>query len=794
MTGTSGRSAGIRRWDGVKRTSTMWDGLRKDLELWFPEGDCLIYLYGRGQSRRGPSFRIPFSALAHTRCLPLLERHNAESMSHPTTWSMPGSVCSSMDTSEPASLELHIPAPADASREESFLFHLGTRNFFAWLFGKPLVGSHLGTALVDLLDRMNMYRSETEDNMKDLTQYLDEEGYTDFRECPDHALSLLYFAEHYQLKNLWTDAFVHCVGMSQRLWLSEEFEPISRVSKALINRSHLEMDVRMERAGRSLSSFLEDELSGTYLGLNSAALSHLERFRSFLHSFYVNRYGYWPPTKTGSKGSSLSKSTYRSMYFEFRNLYAYLVDGNSGPSKPSSLKPFSGSGINLEHCVAVFSKKLKYASLPCSMPLLPDISFEAPGFMDPFDLRGTFCKQTKANRRFAALAALSSATNSLDMTVMECPLVRAYARFENDCTLKQEEKVSCADGRKVRWLLIYAILQTLISVTRAPKEVKDTEGVSYPLCCQTAGTPPWKIYNTGSSSPKKYISSHNNMRPDHHVMEVDYFNHRPVHSVYVATSEAHHKLTTAYRARDDQQQQEQRRKLRPTRSASSLRPLKRQQSHHYSSSELAPPIPPMPAMPRLQSLKPRDRASFHETIGQNYINTRSISHHGSSSSSSYSSSSPATSPGFTLALEPGFVPNASSGSNSPGAPTIFSSAGSSSSLSGGEDQLGFPSMDHLSVSGSSSVYDEDGDNNECYQDEIYGSHNAKSGFGFVSRDFEPSVDFRSTTTTLPLHRREANTSISSQKRLGFGIQLRKQVSIESFRMANDELERYLAST
>ncbi|KAL9113507.1 MAG: hypothetical protein Q9187_007604 [Circinaria calcarea] len=93
----------------------------------------------------------------------------------------------------------------------------------------------------------------------------------------------------------------------------------------------------------------------------------------------------------------------------------------------------------------------------------------------------------------ATLGALTGATNCDDMKVMECALVREYFRFEREWTVKEEEKITAADGRKVRWIVIYAILQNLVSVTRAPREVRDTEGVSYPLCCQVAGTPPWRV-------------------------------------------------------------------------------------------------------------------------------------------------------------------------------------------------------------------------------------------------------------------------------------------------------------
>lgn len=46
--------------------------------------------------------------------------------------------------------------------------------------------------------------------------YAESQKYLDFRECVDHALAILHFAEHLQLDSLWIDAFAHCVGLSHR--------------------------------------------------------------------------------------------------------------------------------------------------------------------------------------------------------------------------------------------------------------------------------------------------------------------------------------------------------------------------------------------------------------------------------------------------------------------------------------------------------------------------------------------------------------------------------------------------
>lgn len=143
------------------------------------------------------------------------------------------------DPSPPAKYELYIPAPTDLSREEAFRYHLTTRNFFAWMFDKPIVGDYLGGALIALHERMNEFRPNEEQNEDDILAFIDSQGYTDFRDCCDHALGVLQFAEQLELTELWTDAFVHCAGMWGTLDKSAELavsgRPMKRVSKRIIS-------------------------------------------------------------------------------------------------------------------------------------------------------------------------------------------------------------------------------------------------------------------------------------------------------------------------------------------------------------------------------------------------------------------------------------------------------------------------------------------------------------------------------------------------------------------------------
>src|SRR5437667_12578075 len=99
----------------------------------------------------------------------------------------------------------------------------------------------------------------------------------------------------------------------------------------MLLKARLEMDVRLDRVGRSVVNFFELDLSGEHLGLHQTAREHFDRFRSFLHTYYIERYTFWPPASfdTGLQGQ---RTVYHSMYSDFRSLYHYLVDPASPPS------------------------------------------------------------------------------------------------------------------------------------------------------------------------------------------------------------------------------------------------------------------------------------------------------------------------------------------------------------------------------------------------------------------------------------------------------------------------------
>lgn len=231
----------------------------------------------------------------------------------------------------------------------------------------------------------------------------------------------------------------------------------------------------------ALSKFLQEDFSPTYLGLTDAARSHLDRFRRFLHTFYAEKFGYWPPPR----GTIFPKALYKSMYYDFKSLYDYLVDTTSTVDI-SSQGPASG-GICVLQNVLTFDQRHNFTSLPHPLPLLPTYISPSKKSDSHRALRQlTLASQHQKTHKIHTMSgALRAATNILDQHVTSSKIVQAYMHFENAHAVnacRRQEKITVMDARKVRWLLIYGTLQYLVSALRAPKQVRDSESSDYPLC------------------------------------------------------------------------------------------------------------------------------------------------------------------------------------------------------------------------------------------------------------------------------------------------------------------------
>lgn len=156
-------------------------------------------------------------------CYPLINRFIAQEAQSPSGMLLRG-VAPRRVGHPYGRTELYIPAPPGSDKQQAYQFHLATRNFFAFVFRRSLVGEHLGTALINLVETMQAFRPPQVDNFADLMSYMDEEGYLYFKCQPSHALAALHLAEVLRVRDLYIDAFAHCCGMSEQLFLGPEYQ------------------------------------------------------------------------------------------------------------------------------------------------------------------------------------------------------------------------------------------------------------------------------------------------------------------------------------------------------------------------------------------------------------------------------------------------------------------------------------------------------------------------------------------------------------------------------------------
>ena len=103
---------------------------------------------------------------------------------------------------------LYMDAHAPGSKVDVLRYHVTTRNFFALLLRKPLVGFTFYQALVDLHERLDEYLPPGVDSAVALQSYLVTLGSVNVSNEPRAAAGLLAWSEDVRWNNGWREAYV----------------------------------------------------------------------------------------------------------------------------------------------------------------------------------------------------------------------------------------------------------------------------------------------------------------------------------------------------------------------------------------------------------------------------------------------------------------------------------------------------------------------------------------------------------------------------------------------------------
>jgi hypothetical protein len=525
----------LKRWLGGGIRPQPWNKLRKDPELWDPNGDTLVY-FSHDMSptnKPPPSFRLSSYMIEQTESRFLITLLREGSTEDSNNFNMPPSPISSpglrpvyptgasrnlvtppmsdasMGYDGQISYEIYFPPPQGLSKTDVLRHQISTRNVFALIYSASLVGINFFQTLQDLQERIEQYLAPHVDPVQMIIDYLAEKGIDDIRENPTVAAGMLAWSETPTVRweEGWREAYVHCAGMHTRLETTADYRFITPITKALLERASLEVQVRVQNCEDRLSGFDFEDMWPLMSSQPPPARTSFERIRKFFAQYYLDAYSVWPPAAPAGEEQWLTRSLVQKMQKDFGALYDYLVNrevnwdcseersGRKWNIVHEANRSFDADTFDLPFTdlLVAFDNRHKYPHIPHPYPLVPEsipVKNSKENLFKTSKKKDTPKAEDKMAERRAALAYTES-TNIylLGSDFVSNEFVEAFVRFE------KADKASEVDpfaARRGRWILIYGVLQTLASITVDTPNLRHSGDVSYHLNPRLRGTPPWK--------------------------------------------------------------------------------------------------------------------------------------------------------------------------------------------------------------------------------------------------------------------------------------------------------------
>ncbi|KAI1074850.1 hypothetical protein F5B20DRAFT_585860 [Whalleya microplaca] len=542
----------IKRWIGAGRPVQRWNKLRKDPELWDPNGDVLVFFGRKGSAPRpNPSFRLSSHIIEATESRflitllregsteddydiqihmppspigapPMLRPHGSHSQlgynlgrnGQPTP---PISEDASLaDTDGQISYEMYFPTPPNTSKIDSTRHAISTRNVFALLYHASLVGLSLFQALSDLIARLEAYMPPEADNVGTVLNYLSARGIDDARNDAETAVSMLAWSETPEVRweEGWREAFLHCAGMYSRLEACADFKHVTPITRALLERACLETQLRVQAAEERLADFSYGDIWPTTGPIaQSAARAASDRLQQFFVNHYAKNYGNWPPPDTGARTAEgeeiwLTRTMARQMQKDFGALYDYLVnrdivwdESETRSSRKWMMVSESGNksfnpdtaDLPLTDMLIEFDNRMRFPHIPHPYPLVPE---SIPPLHSPSSSssreRSKKDKNTKqgGDDRILERRIQLAYTEATNIYILGSDFTQSDL-IESFVKFEKADQIGAIDpfaARRGRWVLIYGILQTLASVSVDSPNVRYKDNVAYHLSPRLKGT------------------------------------------------------------------------------------------------------------------------------------------------------------------------------------------------------------------------------------------------------------------------------------------------------------------
>ncbi|KAI1770754.1 hypothetical protein F4818DRAFT_252414 [Hypoxylon cercidicola] len=541
----------IKRWIGGGRPVQRWNKLRKDPELWDPNGDVLVFFGRRGQMPRpNPSFRLSSHIIEATesRFLVTLLREGSTEDEYDPRMHMPPSPIGAppmlrphgshaqlgyglgrngqptppvsedtnlADADGQISYEMFFPTPPNLSKLEAHRHAITTRNVFALLYHASLVGLSLFQALSDLLARLAAYMPPEADNVGTILNYLSARGIDDARNDAETAVSMLAWSETPEVRweEGWCEAFVHCAGMFSRLEACADFKHVTPITRALLERGCLETQLRVQAAEERLAEFSFEDIWPTHgPAARGPARDAAERLRQLFVNHYAKTHGDWPPPDAGARTVEgeemwLTRTMAKQMQKDFGALYDYLInrdivwdESETRSSRKWMMVSESGnksfdpdtSDLPLTDMLIEFDNRMRFPHIPHPYPLVPESISPTPPLSGRERSKRDKHNSSKqgADDRIIERRAQLAYTEATNIYILGSDFTQSDL-IESFVKFEKADQIGAVDpfvARRGRWVLIYGILQTLASVSVDSPNVRYKDNVTYHLSPRFKGT------------------------------------------------------------------------------------------------------------------------------------------------------------------------------------------------------------------------------------------------------------------------------------------------------------------
>jgi len=478
--------------------------------LWFPTGDILIYLCSKSESHRyQPSFKLSASILRKKSeffTTALSERWQEHSATHRQTLVKEGAryilyfpPWESSDESYEEEDSRNLKAEADFHDLLNQL--VATRNFFAYLFGRPAVylEDPLGGSLLsDFMDRMEMYvlgsnadikgRPTREQTLREIELWIRIKELDDSRKAPHKIIDTLLISERYQWTEIYTEGFIHASGRYDFIFNLSDFTLLSPSTKQLLERASYSIKARVRTTEASLSSFSFPILSSSRprqsgtrrrrsddmnIEIPRAWRRSYSSFRKWVVQYYtaIFRVRSWPP-------AHFSRGMILMLQNDFKALYDLLIDDSANIDRDDHYRRLL-SQVLTDFNPFPFSG-------PPPLPRLPALPLE------------TSPSHNRRQSREAISVVLLDSYNLLTTSSGGNKFVEAFKEFERDYGANRVVTKS-VEAREGRWCLVVAVLATLRGVVDEWVGLRYGWGVEYWLCAELKDVPPWSARRSASA-------------------------------------------------------------------------------------------------------------------------------------------------------------------------------------------------------------------------------------------------------------------------------------------------------